>query len=384
MSELYFDIGYSFLKKAGEELCGDSFVFTRHPHQVILVLSDGLGSGVKANILSTLTTTIIAVMLEKGASVQEVTETLADTLPFCKIRKLAYSTFSIAQCLPTGATYLTECDNPPSIFISEGKVQPIEYHTQEMGGKMVKQSSLHLTQGDMLVLMSDGEVHAGIGGVWNLGWSWERIAAYLELRSALPFSAQQLADDLITVAYKLYQKHPGDDATVGVLKVREKRVVTLLIGAPLEREDDAKVVNTLIHSRGKKIVCGGTTGNIVARELHQEIEVDMKTATADIPPLGTIEGVDLVTEGTLTLMKTWELLKDPSCINELNYRRDGASRLALELSSADVIEVMLGRTINPAHQNPNLPVNLGLKSKFVEDITALLKGRGKEVAITCC
>ena len=384
MSNLYFDFGYNSLNKAGEELCGDSLVFNRNPHQVIIVLSDGLGSGVKANILSTLTTRIISVMLEKGADINEVTKTLSETLPFCKVRKLAYSTFSIAQCFQNGDTYITEYDNPPAIFIRESKLQPLDYQMRNIGGRKVKQSHLELKEGDWLVFVSDGEVHAGIGGVWNLGWSWERIAAYLEMRSALKISAQELANDLANVAYKLYQKKPGDDTTVGVLKVRRRRLVTLLIGPPLDKEDDARLVHSLMKSKGKKIVCGGTTGNIVARELSQEVEVDMKTATADIPPVGVVQGIDLVTEGTVTLMKALELLKDRSSLGDLKYKNDGASRLAHEISTGDSIEIILGRAINPAHQNPDLPVDLGLKNKFVGEMAELLRSRQKEVTVAFC
>ena len=384
MSDLYFDFGYSSLNKAGEELCGDSLVFNRNPHQVIIVLSDGLGSGVKANILSTLTTRIISVMLEKGATINEVTETLSETLPFCKVRKLAYSTFSIAQCFQSGDTYITEYDNPPVFFIRDNKVQPLDCQMREMGKRKIKESHLELKEGDWLVFVSDGEVHAGIGGVWNLGWSWERIASYLEMRSTLKISAQELADDLVNVAYKLYQKKPGDDATVGILKVRERRLLTLLIGPPLDKEDDTQVVHSLMKSKGRKIVCGGTTGNIVAKELSQEVEVDMKTATADIPPVGVIQGIDLVTEGTVTLMKTLELLKDQTCLSDLKYKSDGASRLAHEISTVDSIEMILGRAINPAHQNPDLPVDLGLKNKFVEEMAELLRSREKEVTVACC
>ncbi|KPJ61991.1 MAG: hypothetical protein AMJ42_00445 [Deltaproteobacteria bacterium DG_8] len=382
MSDLYFDFGHSSLNKVGEELSGDSLVFNRNPQQVVIVLSDGLGSGVKANILSTLTTKIISVMLEKGAGINEVTETLSETLPFCKVRKLAYSTFSIAQCFFNGDTYLAECDNPPTFFINEGKVQHLNYQIREIGEKRIKEIHLKIKEGDWLVFVSDGEVHAGIGGLWNLGWNWDRIATYLEMRSSLKLSAQQLADDLINVAYKLYQKKPGDDATVGVLKIRERRLATLLIGVPLNKEDDPKVVHNLMNSQGKKIVCGGTTGSIVARELNREIDVDMKTATVDIPPIGIIKGLDLVTEGTITLMKALKLLKDQLRLSDLKYKNDGASRLAFELSTADSIRVILGRSINPAHQNPDLPVNLGLKAKFVEEIAELLKSRDKEVVIS--
>jgi len=381
VSDLYFDFGYSSINKIGEELCGDSLVFNRNPNHVIMVLSDGLGSGVKANILSTLTTKIIYVMLENGANINDVTDTLSETLPYCKVRNLAYSTFSIAQCFLNGDAYITEYDNPPAFFISDGKLQHLNYQIREIGKRKINESHLKLKNGDLLVFVSDGEVHAGIGGVWNLGWSWERIAAYSEMRSTLKLSAQQLADDLVNTADKLYEKRPGDDATVGVLNIREKRLATLLIGAPLNKEDDSNVVKILTKSKGKKIVCGGTTGNIVARALNQEIDVDMKTATVDIPPVGIIKGIDLLTEGTVTIMKVLKLLKDPSRHRDLKYKKDGASQLSYELSYADSIEIILGQAINPAHQNPDLPVELGLKTKFVEEIAELLKSRNKEVII---
>ena len=223
MSDLCVDFGHSSINKVGEELCGDSLVLNRNPNHVTMILSDGLGSGVKANILSTLTTRIIYVMLEKGANMHDVTDTLSETLPYCKVRKLAYSTFSIAQCFLNGDAYITEYDNPPTFFLREGKLQHVNYRIREIGKRTIKESELKLESGDWIVFVSDGEVHAGIGGVWNLGWSWERIASYLEMRSALKLTAQQMADDLVRTADKLYQRKPGDDATVGVINIREKR-----------------------------------------------------------------------------------------------------------------------------------------------------------------
>ncbi len=141
------------------------------------------------------------------------------------------------------------------------------------------------------------------------------------------------------------------------------------------------MVQSLLKSKGKKIVCGGTTGNIVARALNQEIDVAMKTATAEIPPIGIIKGIDLVTEGTVTIINALKLLKDPLQAGNLKYKKDGASQLVHQLSDADSIEIILGRAINPAHQNPDLPVELGFKTKFVEEIAELLKSRDKEVVI---
>ena len=168
------------LNKHGEELCGDNVVIARRPDSVIMVLSDGLGSGVKANILATLTTKIAATMLEMGASLEEVVETVGHSLPVCQVRDLAYSTFTILQIFSDGRVYLAEFDNPAVFYLHRGELTEIPKTERYIGDKKVKEARFQAEIGDFLVAISDGVVHAGIGGVLNLGWQWSNVARFLE------------------------------------------------------------------------------------------------------------------------------------------------------------------------------------------------------------
>ncbi len=376
---LFCEFGTSQLIKHGEELCGDSIVYQSKDNYATMILSDGLGSGVKANILATLTTKIISVMLDKGSSIYDVVDTLSETLPICSVRKLAYSTFSIGQFFRNGKLHLVEYDNPPAIFIRNKKVQKIYYNVETIKDKKIKEAELEIQNGDWLIFISDGEVHAGIGGVWNLGWSWERITRFIETRVNDKMSAQELANELTEVANRLYNGQPGDDTSAAVVKIRYKRFATVMIGAPKNKEDDCKVVEKLMKSQGKKIVCGGTTGNIVARELGEKIEVDLRTIEGDVPPIGYMKGIDLCTEGIFTISKVFKMLKEGKSIKDVRYNIDGASKLLYELLYADEINFIIGQAMNPAHQNPNMPPEFELKKQITEDIAAILQSKGKKV-----
>jgi len=229
------------------------------------------------------------------------------------------------------------------------------------------------------VTVSDGEIHAGIGGLLNLGWDWEKIAKFLETQVHEDISAQKVAQILTNQADELYQGKPGDDTTVGVLKIRPKRFGSFMIGPPVKREDDAAVVERFLESKGRKILSGGTTAGIVGKLMGKDVVVDLSTMTEKIPPTGKLEGIDLVTEGVHTVNNALDILQTVQDIEELVGKRDGASRLAWEFLYCDSISIFLGQAINPAHLNPNLPQEMGFKSRSVQAIAALLKEKGKEV-----
>ena len=191
-----------------------------------------------------------------------------------------------------------------------------------------------------------------------------------------------LAEKLASVVQELYAGGPGDDVTVAVVKARRKRVVALMAGPPADRGDDAKVVGALMSGPARRVVCGGTTGNIVARELGRGLAVELDTATENVPARGLIEGIDLVTEGVLTLTRALEMLRADEPAEKLRLRIDGASALALELLDADEVKMLVGRAMNPAHQNPKLPRTLGLKTQVVRALAEELRRRGKEVETT--
>jgi hypothetical protein len=378
---VFYEFGLRQINKKSEELCGDSVDFSVRPGLATLVFSDGLGSGVKASILSTLTTRIATRMLDGGLPLDEVVQTISETLPICRVRKIAYSTFSMAQLSTQGSAKLVAYDSPPPLVIRRGKIQPLPYEEREISGKRVCDYSFDLCRGDWLILVSDGVINAGIGGAYPLGWGWDEVAKYLEGHVHEALSAEQLAAKLARVVEELYEGPPGDDVSIAVVKARKKRVLTVFTGPPVERKDDPRIVEALIASPGKHAVCGGTTANIVCRELQREITVDLETGTDAVPATGRIEGIDLVTEGTLTLTKALDILRSDTPNEELALKIDGASSLALLLREADEVKVLLGKAMNPAHQNPNLPKALGLKTQVVQALGGELGRRGKEVTI---
>lgn len=380
-ADLYFETGTAQINKYGEELCGDTISVENYPEWATAILSDGLGSGVKANILSTLTTKILKVMLNNDCAMQEAVETLVKTLPTCQVRQLAYSTFSLAHLDQQRNLQIVNYDNPEPVFIRDDRVKKIDFEQHIISGKEINEKKFKVKNGDILVLMSDGELHAGIFNSVNLDWDWERIADFVRRLSLKPLTAQEISNELINVASRMYADKPGDDTSVVVVKVRTKQYATIMMGAPLNKEDDVRVVEKFMNQRGRKIICGGTTGNIVARELNLETEVDLKTLTDGIPPVGKMKGIDLCTEGIITISNALKLLEEMTNYKNLELHNNGASMLVREMLKADDILFMVGQSINPAHQTANMPKEFGLKTQISKRFTEILTSMGKHIEI---
>jgi len=378
---LYYEWGTKQLHKRGEELCGDSIAISRHSKSVTLALSDGLGSGVKANILATLTTRIAMHMLENELPLDEVVRTLSETLPVDKVRKLAYSTFAIAQFFSLGCARVVEFDSPSAIFLRRRKIQPVVYEERSIEGKTIQEAVLDLKDGDWVVFVSDGVLNAGIGGVYPLGWGWDQAAHFLEKHAHRELSSEDLAEKLAETVSELYAGAPGDDVSIVVIKVRHKLVATVFTGPPADRDIDEAIVSQFVKRAGKLAICGGTTTKVVARHLGQPLEVDLTTMTPDVPPIGRLEGIDLVSEGILTLTKTSELLQSGAEKKTVRFQTDGASNLIRLLLGVDHIHFIVGQAVNPAHQNPDLPHQLGIRLAVVREIATELRKRGKEITI---
>jgi len=379
---LFYEWGTKQLQKHGEELCGDNVAVARHADYVTLALSDGLGSGVKANILSILTTRIVMHLMENELSLSEVVETLGKTLPVCDVRKLAYSTFAIGQFFRDGRARVVEFDTPPFILLRGRKSIPVPYEERQIERKTIHESEFQLKRGDWIIFVSDGVVNAGIGGLYPLGWGLEQIASFLQEHCHPDLSAQELANKLAQAVWDLYCNKPGDDVSVAVIKVRQKLVATVLTGPPADRSADEAIVTKFRQCPGFLAVCGGTTAKIVARYLDgKPLEVDLATAKPDVPPLAKIEGVDLTTEGILTLTKTNELLHSGADKETVKFDTDGSSALVRLCLDVDHIQFIVGLSVNPAHQNPDLPRQLGMKLAVVREIAEELRKKGKEVTI---
>ena len=381
---LVLESGYVSLNKHGEELCGDKVESIRRKNMNTLVLADGLGSGVKANILSTLTSKILCTMIANDISLEECIETIISSLPVCKVRGVAYSTFSIIHIDNEGKGYLIEFDNPMAILVHEGKAGDLAREKLSISGKTVFKSELNLTAGDIIVVMSDGVVHAGVGMLLNFGWQREDIIKFINERYRPSMSARCLAGLIGSACKDLYLDEPGDDTTIAAVRVREQKKVSLLIGPPVDKSQDDYAVCTFLGNEGKKVVCGGTSSQIVARYLNTDVSVDLDYTDKDIPPTAHIKGIDLVTEGVITLRRLIELAQKYLSPNDVSPKyfdkKDGASQLANVLfEECTDIKFYVGRNVNIAHQG--LPIDTTMKLKIVENLSKMLREMGKNVEI---
>ncbi|MBE6022746.1 MAG: serine/threonine-protein phosphatase [Cellulosilyticum sp.] len=382
--KFFMEFATASLNKYGEELCGDKVEFLSEADTFIAVLSDGLGSGVKANILSTLTSKIAMTMLKEGLSIEEVVDTIIHTLPICSVRKLAYSTFSMIQVNQEGVAYIVEFDNPSVFFIRGGKIWQNPKQEKWINERHIYESHFFLEEKDTLVFVSDGVIHAGAGQVLNLGWSWNEVALYLQNLPIEQLSSKKITSSLLGVCEDLYIGHPGDDTTVATIKAIRPRTAVLFSGPPSDREKDEAVVEKLLHMAGKKIVCGGTAANIVSRITGREVQTSFEISDPRIPPIGHIQGVDLVTEGVLTLQGAVELLEKVRDSTDVSFLEatDGAALLARMLfEECTHIHMLVGRAINPAHQNPDFPQALSIKLNILYKLEKVLVELGKIVQI---
>lgn len=388
MNNLCTDIAYKSLIKYGEQLCGDMVeIIAPDENTTVIVLADGLGSGVKANILSTLTSKIISTMMANSMGLEDCVSTIAATLPVCSVRGVAYSTFTIMKIVNNAEAEIIQYDNPHVILLRDGIHVDYGETAMELDGKTVYRSKVSVRDGDIFMMMSDGVIHAGVERTLNYGWLRENVIRYMEDMYTPDLSAKALNVLLIDECARLYDNKPGDDTTVCTVKIRQRNPMNLLIGPPADPKDVGKMMSLFFSKEGKHIVCGGTTSSLAAEYLGKTVEADLNYVEADVPPMARIEGVDLVTEGVVTMSKVLEYAKsylgDVDICPPWSYQEDGASRIArLLFDEATDINFYVGRAVNPAHQNPKLPINFNIKMKIVEELADCLKQMGKRIKLS--
>lgn len=388
MNDLCADIGFKSINHDGEQLCGDHVdVVEQSETSTVIVLADGLGSGVKASILSTLTAKIISTMMAEGLPIEECVSTIAATLPVCSLRGVAYSTFTIIHLKENSTAEIIQYDNPSVIMIRDNAVTDYKKTEMNIGGKKIIRSVIDLQENDIFVAMSDGCPHAGIGTAYNFGWKLSDIAYFMEMLAPVGYTAKTLSTILVDECNKLYGGKPGDDATACVVKIRKRVPMNLLFGPPSNRDDCDRMMSLFFSKEGKHIVCGGTTSSIVSKYLRKPIKASLNFVKSDIPPTAEIEGVDLVTEGVITVNKVLSYAKDYLEGNESyedwSFKKDGASQICqLLFEEATDINFFVGRAVNPAHQNPDLPINFNIKMNLVKELSECLKKMGKHIKVS--
>lgn len=389
--EIKVDMAYKSLNKNEEELCGDKVEILHTDNSHILILADGMGSGVKANILATMTSKILGTMFLRGIPLEECVETIAETLPVCRVRQMAYATFSILQVYDDGTAYLVEFDNPGCIFIRDGEIMKIPEQFRMIDNRRINEYHFKVKLGDAFVLISDGAINAGVGELLNFGWNWDSVAKYAQREYKKTISAMHLAAAISQACDDLYQYRPGDDTTVAVLRIGEKKLVNLMTGpAQCQEDDEGMVTDFMADENAVKVVCGGTSANIVARVLEKKIDVAFSgEIDPNIPPTASIEGIDLVTEGVVTMNRVLKLLEQYTRDDEIDEaffieldKPNGASMLAkLLIEQCTDLHLFVGKAVNAAYQNTELPFQLGVRQKLVDQIEDVLKRLGKGVSV---
>ncbi|MBN1157842.1 MAG: SpoIIE family protein phosphatase [Bacteroidales bacterium] len=364
-----------------ERICGDVFLSSKvkEENRIVAVLSDGMGHGVKANILATLTATMAVNFTKEHKEPERTAEIIMKTLPECSERKMNYSTFTIVDIEQNGNTTLLEYENPECILIRERKTITPEYKTivlkgEANSGKKIRVYSFRPLKGDRIIFCTDGIAQSGLGTPrFPFGWGIDNVARFAIdiIRQYPQISARDLSGRILNMAYRNDGFQAKDDSTCAVIFFREPRELLICTGPPYKTEDDVLLASEVKNFIGKKIVMGATTGDIISRELNLSIEDVFKFEDPELPPLNVMEGIDLFTEGILTLNKVEKILK----AYHTNYKlgKGPADEIVKLIMESDAIKVIIGTRINIAHQDPHLPVELEIRRTVVNRITALLE-----------
>ncbi|HOW08969.1 MAG TPA: SpoIIE family protein phosphatase [Bacteroidales bacterium] len=365
----------------GERICGDVFLYRyiKEEDRVIAVLSDGMGHGVKANILATLTATMALNFTREHKEVDRIAEIIMNTLPVCSERKISYSTFTIVDIESSGKTNILEYDNPATIILRGTDIFDPSWKTVTLdkgknSGKILKTCTFTPSKEDRIIFCSDGVAQSGMGSeVYPFGWGRDEIANYASslIKSEASMSAITLSGKIVTMAHKNDSYKAKDDISCATIYFREPRKLLICTGPPYEKEKDRDLAIKVRDYNGKVILSGGTTADIVARELNKTIIDELIFEDPELPPESFIEGIDLVTEGILTLQKVNEILKTYN--NSVRLGKGPADKIVRLIMESDEIHFIIGTRINIAHQDPNLPVDLEIRRTVVKRIARLLE-----------
>jgi len=384
MPERYFiEVDHFQEHKYTQAVCGDVFLSQKSDggNRVITVLADGLGSGIKASVLATLTTSMAIRYVAEDMDITHAAKTIMETLPVCSERKIAYSTFTIVDMDRRGETRIIEFDNPPFVLLRGGESVSVDTETLNLclaSGREATLRSSRFTSlpGDRIVVFSDGVSQAGVGQKMTpLGWGSEAATDFLRgaVRDRPTLSARHLARALTQRALSLDGFKAKDDITSGVIYLRKPREVLLFTGAPVDRHKDTELAAMARAFEGRKIICGGTTATILSRELDRPAFMDLTNLDPEIPPISTMEGFDLVTEGAITLAKLVRLLEEEE--HPEFMKPNAVTLLAGVLLDSDIIHIMAGTRINEALQDPSLPQDLDIRRNILRRLKRLLSDK---------
>ena len=376
----FIEVDFFQKNKAGNVVCGDSFMSQKLKGEgrIISVLSDGLGSGIKACVLSTLTATMAMHFTAMNESIFQTSKSIMNTLPRDMVRKISYSTFCICDIDCFANVKIIEYETPAYYLYRGGRFldipkQKIPVERDDLENTFLWISEFKLEKEDRIIFFSDGVSQSGMGSA-SMPFGWEDgaktyIAGLIEHRGDI--SAKELAHKIVSQAEKNDGYSLKDDTSCCVIYMRKPRNLLVCTGPPYDEKNDKYLANQVKEFQGKKILCGGTTATIISRELGAHMEVDMNIIDKELPPISHMKGIDLVTEGILTLGKVERIL---SAGDTEGHKEPGPAEMVVRmLLNSDKITLLVGTRINIAHQDPNLPVELEIRRNVVKKIKYLLE-----------
>lgn len=373
---MFIDVACSQKKKYNQNAYGDFFTSHRFPsmNRVVAVLSDGLGSGIKANILACMTSTMLLKFLEKNSDIENSCEIIMNSLPVCKVRGISYSTFSAIDCYESGKAKIVEEGNPDFIWIRNGEVLKPEYQTiesKDFKNRKMRVYNIQLEKYDRIIFCSDGATQVAMGTkAFPLGLERSGLIKIIlnKLEQEPEISSKDLSEYLIRQVERIApNKELKDDTSIVSLYCREPRESLIFTGPPYHQDKDNYYAKTFIEFKGKKAISGGTTANIISRELNIPVTTDVTTTRGKLPGLSNMEGVDLVTEGILTLTKTLEYL-------ESSKPEENAAKILMDfMLDSDCINFLVGAQMNKAHYDPNLPIEIEIRKNVIKQIAKVLE-----------
>lgn len=364
----------------GERICGDVFLSERIPEEnrVIAVLSDGLGHGVKANVLATLTSKLALNFTKEHKEANTIAETVMKALPECSDRKLSYATFTIIDIEFDGTTQIVEYGNPVSIILRGNRIFEPEWQCVLLqgpnAGKEILTCRFKLMKEDRIVFFSDGVSQSGTGSAkYPIGWGRDNVMTFIQhlISGNSSISARDLSAKVVNIAFQNDSFDLHDDVSCTTIYLRSPRRLIICSGPAVEPSSDSEMANIVKNFEGHKIICGATTSNIIAHQLGLSITEGQKFDDPDLPPISFMDGFDLITEGILTLSKVSSLLNNHALHGK--HGKGPADQIVKLLLESDEIHLLIGMRINQANHVPGLPLELEVRPTIARRIARTLE-----------
>jgi hypothetical protein len=340
---LHVDVLTSTTPRHPGDPIGDVVQVARDRASTSVVLADGLGHGVAARVAATLYAAQVLELLRHEFSTREAFLRVAHDIHARRGASGLYAALIVARIRPNGETTILTYDAPPALFVGRQAASVLTGRNLENEPAFVREAHCFLEAGEGLLLVSDGVTQAGLGTGLAEGLTIEGVARLVTDARSSRTPLDGIARLVHRKARDLWGRVQRDDVTASILAVRVGQPLVLLTGPPVNRDADPAVVQAFLAAQGRKVICGASTAQMVARILGKRLKVRQDHRTPFSPPCYFLESIDLVTEGVVTLNQVLNLLgTDPA-----RYEPDDSvSTLAAWLKAADRITFQVGRAAN--------------------------------------